>query len=356
MKIEKFMEAFKTPIIECIPNFSEGRNKDTIQKIATAISTIKNVAVLHIDRGEAANRTVITFAGTPEGVFEAAFQAIKTASELIDMRKHSGEHPRIGATDVCPLVPISGITLEETALLAQKLGKRVSEELAIPIFLYEASQNNSARKNLAHIRRGEYEGMSEKIKTTEWAPDYGPKELSKKAGATVIGARNFLIAYNININSRSVDIAKKIAQEIRESGYYKLNKNGEKKHSPGLLKSVKAIGWFIKEFGCAQVSMNIINFKDSSLYDVYETTRLIAAKHGVKTTGSELIGLTPKEALLTAGKQYLNEEKMAKSLSDDDIIQVAINRLNLGELKEFKPHERIIEHLLQNKKTNSLET
>jgi glutamate formiminotransferase/formiminotetrahydrofolate cyclodeaminase len=330
--------------IECVPNFSEGRDPFVIQQLAEAIQSVKGVSLLNIDPGKAANRTVYTFVGEPKLVIDAAFRAIKKAAELIDMSSQKGEHPRIGATDVCPLVPIQGITLEETAVYAQQLAERVGRELRIPVFLYEASQPNKSRSNLAVIRKGEYEGMFEKIKNPDWKPDFGPAKNSIKSGATVIGARNFLIAYNINLNTPSAEIASKIAAEVRETGY--IVKSGNEVHKvPGLLKSVKAIGWYIQEYGFAQVSMNLTDMNTTPVHVAFETVSEIAKKHGVNVTGSELIGLIPLKALIDSGVYFLKKSGMGAD-EEKAIINTAINELGLNQLSPFVAEKRIIEYLI----------
>jgi glutamate formiminotransferase / formiminotetrahydrofolate cyclodeaminase len=331
-------------LIECVPNFSEGKDPFIIQQIADTIQSVNGVKLLNIDPGKAANRTVYTFIGEPNNVVEAAFKAIQKASQLIDMSKHKGEHPRIGATDVCPFIPISGITLQETSNYARILAERVGNQLNIPVFLYEASQDDKRRSNLADIRKGEFEGMFQKIKKPEWNPDFGPAENSLKSGATVIGARNFLIAYNINLNTKSVDIASKIAAEVRESGYV-IKRVNQTEKVPGLLKSVKAIGWYIEEYGFAQVSMNLTDMNITGVHEAYEAVCNSAQKHQVKVTGSELIGLIPLKAIIDAGVFYLN--KQGKCTDDNDtIIQTAIDALGLNQLSRFIPEKRIFEYLL----------
>jgi glutamate formiminotransferase/formiminotetrahydrofolate cyclodeaminase len=345
-------------LIECVPNFSEGCDSAVISAIANEIKNVSGVKLLNIDPGKAANRTVITFAGTPEAVVDAAFLAIKKAADLIDMSKQKGEHPRIGATDVCPLVPISGITLEETAVYAKRLGERVGKELNIPIFLYEAAQTNKNRSNLAVIRKGEYEGMFEKIKLPEWIPDYGPAENSVKSGATVIGARNFLIAYNINLNTSSVDIATAIATEVRETGHIKRKGNllkgeiikdekGNPVRAVGKLKSVKAIGWFIKEYECAQVSMNLTDMNVTPIHIAFEEVCASAKKQGVQVTGSELIGLIPLKAMLEAGTYFLKQQQLPVNIPETAIIDAAVWSLKLNYLSAFIPEKRILEYLLR---------
>lgn len=344
-------------VIECVPNFSEGCNDEVIAEIASAIRSVEGVKLLNVDAGKSANRTVMTFAGSPGDVIEAAYLAIKTASVLIDMRTQKGEHPRIGATDVCPLIPISGITIEEVDRYAQKLGARVGEELNIPIYMYEDSQKDTKRNNLAIIRNGEYEGLADKIKTPEWQPDYGPSKINTKAGATVIGARDFLIAYNINLSTTAVQTAKIIAKQVRESGALKRegntfdgklikDKNDNTVQTPGSLKFVKAIGWYIKEYDCAQVSMNLTNFKISPLHVVFEEVCKKALEQDVKVTGSELIGLIPLNAMLEAGKHFQKKQQLTTNNTEKELITIAVNALGLNELSTFNPTERIIEYLL----------
>jgi glutamate formiminotransferase / formiminotetrahydrofolate cyclodeaminase len=336
-------------IIECVPNFSEGRDERIIQAIADAIRHVEGVKLLHIDSGKAANRTVMTFAGAPEAVVEAAFQGIKKAAELIDMRLQTGEHPRIGATDVCPLIPISGVTMEETVEWSKKLAEKVEKgPLSISTFLYENSASKPERRNLATIRNGEYEGLKQKLASPDWKPDFGPSEFNPRTGATVIGARDFLIAYNVNLNTKDVNIAKKIAQMVRESGYIVTLLNGEKQRQAGLLKSVKAIGWYIEEFGCAQVSMNLTNIDVTSVHEAFEICSQIAQKNGVQVTGSELIGLMPKRVMLEAGLYFLQKKNQDTNVSETVIIDVGVVGLGLSDLSFFEPRERIIEYLLEN--------
>lgn len=331
-------------IIECIPNFSEGRNLKTLAAIAAAIKKVKGVKLLHMDRGEAANRTVFTFAGTPESVVEAAYQAIKVASRLIDMRQQKGEHPRIGATDVCPLVPIANISMKEVKAYAESLGKRVGD-LGIPVYLYEHSATTPKRKNLATIRSGEYEKLASKMNLPEWQPDYGTT-FNAKTGATVLGARDFLIAYNANLNISSAKVANQIARDIRTSGKVVKKENGEVLRIPGTCKALKAIGWYIEEYHKAQVSMNLINFKETGIHTAYEACKQAAAKYDVQVTGSELIGLIPKSALLAAGTFYLQREGITSFPSEAVILQTAVKHLGLSELAPFNFKERVIEYLL----------
>jgi len=333
-------------LIECVPNFSEGVNQEIIGQIADAIRSVPGIKLLNVDPGMAANRTVITFAGEPSAVVEAAFLAIKTAAELIDMRTQKGEHPRMGATDVCPLIPLSGLTIEETAQYAEQLAKRMGEELAIPVYLYEHSQLDKKRSNLSVIRSGEYEGFFNKIKQPGWQPDYGPLEMNAKSGATVIGARDFLIAYNVNLNTSSVDIANWIAADVRESGRKVIAAYGNKQTIPGTLKSVKAIGWYIKEYNKAQVSMNLTGINVTPIHIAFDEVRRKAKTHGVEVTGSELIGLIPLKAMLDAGRYFLEKQGEIVNVSDAELIQTAVKEMGLDELAAFDPQKRIIEYLL----------
>jgi glutamate formiminotransferase/formiminotetrahydrofolate cyclodeaminase len=353
------------PIIECVPNFSEGRNLQTIKAITDAIETVDGIRLLDVDPGKATNRTVVTLVGSPDDVIEAAFRGIQKAAELIDMRNHTGEHPRMGATDVCPLIPISGISMEETAVYAKKLAKRVAEELQIPTYLYEYAQSNPKRNNLSVIRAGEYEGFFEKITLPEWAPDYGPSVMHVTAGATVIGARDFLIAYNVNLNTKSTRIANRIAFDVREAGRVKregnpysgkiLNdENGEPIRIPGKLKSVKAIGWYIEEYNMAQISMNLTNYKISPLHIAFEETRKSADARGVRVTGSELVGLIPLQPMLDAGRYFLEKQGLSTGVSEEDLIVCAIRSMGLNELGDFDPKKKIIEYMLRDEKQSRL--
>jgi glutamate formiminotransferase/formiminotetrahydrofolate cyclodeaminase len=353
------------PIIECVPNFSEGRNLQTIKTITDAIETVEGIRLLDVDPGKATNRTVVTFVGSPDDVIEAAFRGIAKAAEVINMQNHSGEHPRMGATDVCPLIPISGISMEETAVYAQKLAKRVAEELSIPTYLYESAQTNAARNNLSVIRAGEYEGFFEKIKLPEWAPDYGKAEMNATAGATVIGARDFLIAYNINLNTKSTRIANRIAFDVREAGRVKREGNpysgkimndeqGEPIRIPGKLKAVKAIGWYIEEYNMAQISMNLTNYKITPLHVAFEETRKAADDRGVRVTGSELVGLIPLQPMLDAGKYFLEKQGMSSGVSEAELVDCAIRSMGLNELGSFDPKKKIIEYLLRDDKQSRL--
>ncbi len=333
------------PIIECVPNFSEGRDLSIIEAIKNSINSIPEIHLLHTDIGYDANRTVITFAGPPENVITAAFNGIETASKLIDMRQQSGAHPRIGATDVCPLIPISNISIEEVNLLAHRLGQKVGTNLHIPVYMYEYSASKKERRNLAHIRRGEYEGFSEKMSRQDWLPDYGPSEFNEKSGVTAIGARHFLIAYNVNLDTTDVKVAKKIAASIRASGHFKKDSDGRRIRVPGKCKSLKAIGWLMESYGCAQVSMNLVNFKETSLATAFEACKTAAGINDVEVTGSELIGMVPLEAILDAGRYYAQ----GQVFTDPDLIQLASRHLNLNEISAFVPHQRIIEFMLNEK-------
>jgi glutamate formiminotransferase/formiminotetrahydrofolate cyclodeaminase len=347
-----------TPIIECVPNFSEGRDLQIIQWITKEIEIVEGVRLLNVDPGKATNRTVVTFVGKPEAVVEAAFMAIRRAGELIDMRLHQGEHPRMGATDVCPLIPVSGISMEETARWAQKLAERVGSELSIPVYLYESAQKNKERSNLSVIRAGEYEGFSEKIKMPDWKPDFGPAVFDEKRGATVIGARDFLVAYNVNLNTTSVRRANSIAFDVREAGRIKRagdpvngtivrDENGQPVTIPGSLKSVKAIGWFIKEYGIAQISMNLTNLNVTPLHIAFDEVCRKADARGIRVTGSELVGLIPLQSLLDAGKYFLKKQQRSAGVSEKELIRIAILTMGLDELTPFKPEERIIEYMLK---------
>ncbi len=355
----------QTPVIECVPNFSEGRRPEVIEAIAASIRQVEGVRLLDIDPGKATNRTVMTMAGPPERVIEAAFQAIKTAASLIDMKTHTGEHPRMGATDVCPLIPISGITMEETAAFAHKLARRVGMELGIPVYMYEAAASTPERKNLATIRAGEYEGFAAKMTDPNWKPDYGPDTFNDNAGATVIGARDFLIAYNVNLNSRAVRLANSVAFDIREKGRVKRSgnpvtgdimrdENGETLWEEGLLKGVKAIGWYIAEYGIAQVSMNITNIQLTSLHEAFDACVQSASSRGLRVTGSELVGLVPLQVMLDAGKYYMVKQGLSHAAPERELIHIAVKSMGLDELGAFDPKKKIIEYLLHDQGLNAL--
>ena len=334
------------PIIECVPNFSEGRNPETIKLITSEIEAVPGVRLLNVDPGKATNRTVVTFVGHPQAVIDAAFLAIKRAGELIDMRNHKGEHPRMGATDVCPLIPIAGITMEETAVWAQRLAKRVGEELQIPVYLYEDAQPDKTRSNLSVIRGGEYEGFFKKIKLPEWKPDFGPAEFDARRGGTVIGARDFLVAYNVNLNTTSTRRANAVAFDVREAG--RTVREGDKTvQVPGSLKSVKAIGWFIEEYGVAQISMNLTNIRVTPVHIAFDEVCRKAAERGMRVTGTELVGLIPLQSMLDAGRYFLEKQQRSTGVSEKELIRIAILSMGLDELGTFKPEERIIEYLLR---------
>lgn len=349
-------------LIECVPNISEGRNQIVIDKIVDVIETVDGVKLLNVDPGKATNRTVITFVGEPQAVIDAAFLLIEKAKELIDMSLHKGEHPRMGAVDVCPLIPISNITMEETVEYAHKLGERVGDELGIPIYCYENAAKEDKRVNLSNCRSGEYEGLSKKIITSVWKPDYGPSKFTEsvvKSGVTAISARDFLIAYNVNLNSTSSRRANAIAFDLREAGRIKRegdkisgkivkDKNGEAVRQPGIFKNLKGIGWYIEEYGIAQISYNLTNINITSLHDVFEKTCQRAEIRGLRVTGSELIGLVPKKVLIDAGKYFLQKQSRSLAISDEEIIHIAIKSLGLDELQPFNPEERIIEYALKN--------
>ena len=352
-------------LLECVPNFSEGRNSEIIKNIVNEVENTEGVTLLNIDPGKATNRTVVTFVGEPDQVIEAAFRLIKKAAELINMETHSGEHPRMGATDVCPLIPISGISMEETVDYSKKLAKKVGSELNISTYLYEHSASKNYRKNLANIREGEYEGLKNKLHNSKWQPDFGPTEFQKikKTGATAIGARDFLIAYNINLNTTSTRRANAIAFDIREkgrvarednklTGKIRKDKEGNTIWKAGSLKYVKAIGWFIEEYGVAQISMNLTNIQKTPIHVVFDEVCKKASKRGIRVTGSELVGLIPLHAMIEAGKYFLKKQKRSTGLSEIDIIKIAQKTMGLDEIQKFNPDERIIEYRIkENKKS-----
>lgn len=341
-------------IIECVPNFSEGRDGAVIQAITAEIEGVEGVSLLNVDPGKATNRTVVTFVGTPEAVVEAAYRAIKKAAECIDMSKHSGEHPRMGATDVCPLVPIANISMEETAAWAKVLGERVGRDLAIPVYLYEAAATRPERQNLATIRAGEYEGLPAKLQDPAWQPDFGPAAFNARAGATVIGARDFLVAYNVNLNTTSVRRANSVAFDVREQGRVVtdaqgktvVGPDGQPQRQPGMCRAVKGIGWFIEEYGIAQVSMNLTDINVSPLHKVFEACCQSADKHGLRVTGSELVGLVPKQVLLDCGRYFLQKQRRSTGISEAEIIKIAVKTLGLDELSPFDPQKRVIEYVM----------
>lgn len=327
-------------IVECVPNFSEGRDMEIIRQITNEIERIEDVRVLNVDPGEATNRTVVTFVGSPEGVVEAAFQAVRKAGELIDMRKHHGAHPRIGATDVLPIIPVAGITLEECAELARGLAKRIADELEIPCYCYEASAFKPERKNLAVCRRGEYEAIPEKLADPEGRPDFMPKDTHRvmQTGCTVVGARDFLIAVNFNLNTTSTRRANAIAFDVREKG---------RPGQPGTLKCTKAIGWYIDEYGIAQVSMNMTNLNVTPLHVAFDEVSRCAQVRGLRVTGTEIVGLVPKKALIDAGRYFLEKQQRSTGIPEEDIIKIAIKSMSLDDLRPFNPQEKVIEYLME---------
>lgn len=342
-------------IVECVPNFSEGRDRARIDEITSEISGTEGVRLLDVDPGKDTNRTVVTFIGGPDEVVEAAFNAIRKAAEVIDMSTHAGAHARMGATDVCPFVPVSGVTMEDCAELARRLGRRVGEELGIPVYLYEHAASRPERRNLASIRSGEYEGLPDKLADPEWKPDFGPAEFNPQAGATVIGAREFLIAYNVNLNTRDRKIAREIAFTIREKGRLKRDgqgkvvrdENGKALRDPGIFKECKAVGWYMEDFGRAQVSINLTNYKVTPPHLVFDECSRIAGELGARVTGSELVGLIPIEALLQAGRHYL--EKMGKTagVPESELVHTAVLSLGLSDLYPFEPDSKIIEYFME---------
>ena len=349
-------------LIECVPNISEGRDSKIIETVSQIVETVEGVKLLDVDPGKATNRTVITFVGEPQPVIEAAFRLIKKAAELIDMSKQTGEHPRFGATDVCPLVPISGISLAETASYAHQLGERVGKELGIPGYFYETAAKEEKRKNLANCRSGEYEGLANKLTDPNWKPDFGPAAFNAtiaRTGATAISARDFLIAYNVNLNTTSTRRANAIAFDIREAGRVKregnpitgkkvLDANGEPERVPGKLKAVKGIGWYIDEYGIAQISYNLTNISITSMHEAFDESCKAALERGIRVTGSEIIGLIPLQAMLDAADYYLIKQERSLGISESEKIKIAIKSLGLDDLKPFYPEEKIIEYMLDN--------
>ncbi len=355
-------------IIECVPNFSEGNNIDVINQITAVVQSVDGVKLIDVDPGKATNRTVVTFVGSPEEVCEAAFRAVQKAAQLIDMRKHKGEHPRFGATDVLPLVPVAGISMEETTEYARKLGKRIGEELGIPVYLYEFAASEEKRKNLANCRAGEYEGLPRKLIDPEWKPDYGPAEFNQqvaKTGATAVSARNFLIAYNVNLNTTSTRTANSIAFDIREKGRVKReggistgkplkDEHGNTIYEPGMLKAVKGIGWYIEEYGITQLSFNLTDITVTSIHQVFEAACQRAEVRGVRVTGSELIGVIPLQAMLDAGRYFLHKQKRSAGIADEEIIKIAVRSMGLDDLAPFDPKKKIIEYLIEDQSEKKL--
>lgn len=347
-------------LIECIPNFSEGRDSSIIEAITGQIESVEGVKLLDVDPGQATNRTVVTFVGEPDDVLEAAAKGITTATELIDMSQHAGEHPRFGATDVCPLVPVSGVSMEETVEYARELGRRLGEELGLTVYLYERAASSAERRNLADVRAGEYEGLEARLQDPAWKPDFGPATFNPRAGATAVGARGFLVAYNVNLNTTSTRRANAIAFDVRERGRPKrigdtltgeieLDENGAELWIPGSLKKVKAIGWYIEEYGVAQISMNLTDIDITPVHTAFDEVVGRADARGVRVTGSELVGLIPLRAILDAGRHYLRRQQRSTGISDSELIKIAVKSLGLDELGPFNPKERIIEYAIETK-------
>ena len=352
-------------LIECVPNFSEGNNMEVIRQITHEIESVSGVRLLDVDPGKATNRTVVTFVGAPEEVMEAAFRAIRKASEIIDMTQHRGEHPRFGAAEVCPFVPVSRVTMDEAAEYARQLAKRVGDEIQIPVYCYEYAAFEERRRNLANVRSGEYEGLPKKLSSPEWKPDFGPATFVPHTGAIAIGARNFLVAYNINLNTTSVRRANSIAFDIREAGRVVREgdpitgpivkgEDGEPLRIPGTLKKTKAIGWFIEEYGIAQISINLTDITVTPIHVAFEEASKKAAERGMRVTGSELVGLVPLEALLAAGRFYLKKQKRSVGIPEREIIKIAVKSLGLDDLKPFNPEEKIIEYILASAQKKAL--
>ena len=341
-------------IIECVPNFSEGRDMNIIKQITDAIESVDGVKLLNVDPGKGTNRTVVTFVGDENEVVEAAYRAIAKAAEIIDMSKHKGEHPRFGATDVCPFIPIANATMDDCIACAKKLGERVGNSLHIPVYLYEYAASAPHRKNLASVRSGEYEGIPQKIKLPEWKPDFGPALFNEKNGNIAIGARDFLVAYNANLNTTSVRRANSVAYDVREAGRKIKNEKGEEIHQPGTCKAVKGIGWFIPEYGVAQVSMNLTNITITPVHIAFDECVKSAYNRGMRVTGSELVGLIPLKAMLDAGKYFLEKQQRSTGVSEDELIKIAIKSMGLDELVPFDPNKRIIEYMLQDNTSSPL--
>lgn len=352
-------------LIECVPNFSEGRDMSIIKAITDEIESVEGVQLLDVDPGQATNRTVVTFVGAPKPVIRAAYLAIKKASEIIDMSAHEGEHPRMGATDVCPLIPISNITMEEVVQYAHQLGEMAGKDLGIPLYMYESAATKPERKNLATVRAGEYEGLADKLKQEAWKPDYGPADFNPKAGATAIGARDFLIAYNVNLNTTSVRRANAVAFDVREKGRIKRtghpitgevvkDENGEPVRTPGTCKAVKGIGWFIEEYGIAQISMNLTDIQQTSLHEAFEACVKSASSRGMRVTGSELVGLVPLKVMLDAGRYFLKQQQRSTGVAESELIKIAVKSMGLDELTPFDPAQKIIEYQLKQKDAQQL--
>jgi glutamate formiminotransferase/formiminotetrahydrofolate cyclodeaminase len=352
-------------LIECVPNFSEGRDLSIIKQITDAIAAVEGVSLLDVDPGASTNRTVVTFVGAPAAVVEGAFRGIEKAAELIDMRKQKGAHPRMGATDVCPFIPVSNVSWEEAIDCARSLGKRVADELKIPVYLYERAATAPERANLSVIRAGEYEGFFEKIKHPQWKPDFGPAIFNERSGATVIGARDFLVAYNVNLNTKSVRRANSVAFDVRENGRVKtedgsptgkkvLDENGEPVRIPGMLKHVKGIGWYVEEYGIAQVSMNLTNISETPLHAAFDACCKAAEQRGLRVTGSEVVGMLPKKCLLEAGRFFLRQQGWSEGAAEEELIDLTIRSMGLSELKPFDPKEKVIEYRIEKPAEKSL--
>ncbi len=348
-------------LIECVPNISEGRDEKVIADVSQIVETVDGVRLLDVDPGKATNRTVITLVGEPQPVIDAAFLLIEKASQLIDMSKHQGEHPRFGATDVCPLIPISGITMEETVEYAHRLGKRVGDELSIPVYFYENAATEEKRRNLATVRAGQYEGLPRKLQDPDWKPDAGPDVFNARSGATAISARDFLVAYNVNLNTTSTRRANAIAFDVREAGRVKTkggvaqrDADGNAIRVPGQLKAVKGIGWYIEEYGICQISMNLTNINITSIHEAFEATRESANRRGMRVTGSELVGLVPRQAMIDAGEYYLTRQKRSLGVSDAEKIKIAVKSLGLDDLTPFDPRKSIIEYAMEDESANPL--
>jgi len=341
-------------VIECVPNFSEGRDMNIIRHITDAIESVDGIKLLNVDPGKATNRTVVTFVGDEDAVVEAAYRAIAKAAELIDMSKHNGEHPRFGATDVCPFIPIANATMEDCIACAKKLGERVGKTLNIPVYLYEYAASAPHRKNLASVRAGEYEGIKDKIKLPEWKPDFGPAEWNVRSGNVAIGARKILIAYNANLNTTSTRRANSVAFDVREQGRKVKNEKGEDILQPGACKAVKGIGWFIEEYGVAQVSMNLVDIDVTPIHIAFDECVKSAYHRGMRVTGSELIGLIPLQSMLNAGKFFLEKQQRSTGVSESELIKIAIKSMSLDELTPFDPQKRIIEYMLTDSSASPL--
>ncbi|MBN3035846.1 MAG: glutamate formimidoyltransferase [Bacteroidales bacterium] len=352
-------------IIECVPNFSEGNDMSVIRQITDQIEAVEGVRLIDVDPGKATNRTVVTFVGTPDEVCEAAYRAVKKASEVIDMRRHHGAHPRFGATDVCPLVPVSNITMDEVVVYARKLAERIGKELDIPVYCYEFAAFKPERRNLANCRSGEYEGLKEKLANPEWKPDFGPSKFNATAGATAVGARNFLVAYNVNLNTTSVRRANSVAFDVRErgrvmregdpvTGRIVKDEKGNPVMIPGTLKKVKAIGWYIEEYGIAQISMNLTDITITSIHQAFDEVCKAAGERGIRVTGSEIVGVVPLKAMLDAGRHYLKLQQRSTGIPDSEIIRIAVRSLGLNDIHPFDPDKKIIEYILQDKSGKSL--